>query len=67
MDSCWFHRQGNVPSGISKHSSFRRLLNSCVQRKPGNLDISKRVSDFPETYTAIGCRGAMMEMEIYDS
>ena len=36
------------------------------QRKPGNLDISKLMSDFPETYTAIGCQGAM-ETETYES
>ena len=36
------------------------------QRKPGNLDISKLMSDFPETYTAIGCQGAM-ETETYEN
>jgi hypothetical protein len=39
-------RESSSSGGCSTHATSRN------QRKPGNLDISELMSDFPETYTA---------------
>ena len=62
----WIHRLGHQELGILVSGGCSTQATSGNQRKPGNLDISKRMSDFPETYTAIGCQGAM-ETQTYES
>ena len=57
----WVHQE----LGILVSGGCSTQATSGNQRKPGNLDISKLMSDFPETYTAIGCQGAM-ETETYE-